>query len=215
MKRHAFTLIEILVVIALIAILAGIAVPSFTRLLERGRTTQDANNLRQLGLGTFALMADNNDSIFISTTPDVPWPQQLNPKYIQIWKVFRSPFDNATGARPDTETPPAPVSYGVNNYILKKPSGTIYSVSSCILMAPITASSNPLTFGGVSSADVVVDQTQNPIVGGNVNSGGTHMNSTRINVLYADAHVAAITMPVFHNTSTDDATSKKNRWNTP
>ena len=47
---RAFTLIELLVVIAVVAIIATIAYPVYTGVLERGKVTQDMNNLRQVGL---------------------------------------------------------------------------------------------------------------------------------------------------------------------
>ncbi len=49
--RRGFTLVEILVVIGIIALLAGIAFPVFSRARESGRTAVCSSNLKQLGLG--------------------------------------------------------------------------------------------------------------------------------------------------------------------
>lgn len=58
--RHGFTLIELLVVISIIALLAAILFPVFTRVREGGRRTSCANNLRQLGLAFQQYVQDNS-----------------------------------------------------------------------------------------------------------------------------------------------------------
>ncbi len=62
MKRHAFTLIELLAVIAILGLLAAVLFPVFAGVRERGRQTACLSNLRQLHLAV-TMYASDHDSL--------------------------------------------------------------------------------------------------------------------------------------------------------
>ena len=73
MKRNfsaAFTLIEMLVVIAIIAVLAAFAVPALTSALARGQMTGTMNNTRQLFLAAQQMALDGSTN----ADPTLVWP---------------------------------------------------------------------------------------------------------------------------------------------
>jgi prepilin-type N-terminal cleavage/methylation domain-containing protein/prepilin-type processing-associated H-X9-DG protein len=187
MKKSAFTLIELLVVISIIAILASIAVPVFSKAVEKGKATNCAANLRQLGIGTVAYLNDNEDQMYSAS---LSWPIILHQKYVQNWKVFRSPFDK----RPDLETDSAPVSYGVNQNLIDIHSSKFGSPSQLIMMAPSVGGGAELSFAGTGSSNPTV-------LPGNGSKSGTHNNRSQINVVYADAHAASISATEFSKAS--------------
>ena len=61
--RRAFTLSELLVVVAIIGILAALFMPALSATKERARRASCLNNLRQIGLGMAAYAGDNKDSV--------------------------------------------------------------------------------------------------------------------------------------------------------
>jgi prepilin-type N-terminal cleavage/methylation domain-containing protein len=60
LKSNAFTLVELLVVISIIGLLAGLATPAIQKGLEKGKQTVDLNNGRQIGLLLFAMANDES-----------------------------------------------------------------------------------------------------------------------------------------------------------
>lgn len=65
-RTSLFTLIELLIVIAIIAILAGMLLPVLNRARERGKTIDCSSKLRQMALATDQYASDNDGSIEFS-----------------------------------------------------------------------------------------------------------------------------------------------------
>jgi prepilin-type N-terminal cleavage/methylation domain-containing protein/prepilin-type processing-associated H-X9-DG protein len=66
LRRGAFTLVELLVVIGIIAVLIGVLLPVLGRAREQGRSTACLSNLRQLGLA-FMMYANDNKGFLPAT----------------------------------------------------------------------------------------------------------------------------------------------------
>jgi|GEM_PF-4606080 len=62
-RTTAFTLIELLTVIAIIGILAAILIPVVGRVRDQARVAVCASNLRQVGVGVYLFAADNDDRL--------------------------------------------------------------------------------------------------------------------------------------------------------
>jgi prepilin-type N-terminal cleavage/methylation domain-containing protein len=67
---RAFTLIEILVVIAIIGILAALVIPAVRGVVDSGRATKSLSNLKQIGVAIAAYGGDNNGTIPPHHDPD-------------------------------------------------------------------------------------------------------------------------------------------------
>jgi prepilin-type N-terminal cleavage/methylation domain-containing protein/prepilin-type processing-associated H-X9-DG protein len=93
LKRNSppgFTLVELLVVMAIIAILVAVSVPAYTMAIMQANKAKCAANLRNIGVGMLAFAGDNNGNLpesggvipynsIDSTTKQNGWTQQLEP----------------------------------------------------------------------------------------------------------------------------------------
>jgi prepilin-type N-terminal cleavage/methylation domain-containing protein/prepilin-type processing-associated H-X9-DG protein len=209
--ERAFTLIEILVVIAIIVILAAILIPSLNSALESAKATKDLSNLRQIG-ALIQIYLNDKDGILpaIDAAPGIGTTAipVIYPKYVGSKKVFQSPFDR----RPASEGDDAPVSYGINVNMYAAPPGIagntarIVSTSSTILMAP-NYNGDP---GIGASWTGVATAVPNLVAGGGAGMTiGTQRSGQKINALFCDLHVETMTFGpagtagTFKDTTTD------------
>lgn len=78
-RRQAFSLVELLVVMAIVAMLLTISMPEFNKTLDRARSTACAANLRQIGVATLLYVGENNSTYpIIETNPANPvYPEEI------------------------------------------------------------------------------------------------------------------------------------------
>ena len=68
-NKKGFTLIELMIVVAIIAILAMIAVPMYQRYIERSRNSATQSMLQQMSIALVALSVDTSN--YLGSTPPI------------------------------------------------------------------------------------------------------------------------------------------------
>jgi len=219
---HGFTLIELIVVLAIIAVLSSMVFPIYTSMSERAKATKDLSNLRQIGMATQLYMNDNDGLLF---SPASSWISQISPgtnsKYFSAWRALQSPFDKRQSSEAGGGT--SPVSYGLNANIVSGATALaasrIRKPTTFVLFAPAQAPGTTVSFSGWGNSFPGV--TVLGVGGGNATSvppggnavGGTHNNRQRVNALLADLHCEPMSWGIFTNIGvTNDDPDGPLRW---
>lgn len=128
-QRKAFTLIELLIVVAIISLLAAILFPVFARARENARRSSCMSNLKQLGMGVMMYKQDYDGYFPLplradSTTADPSrydddylfWPNFIYP-YVKSLQVLRCPSQPVG----KSATSLASGNYGANDLVIANP----------------------------------------------------------------------------------------------
>jgi prepilin-type N-terminal cleavage/methylation domain-containing protein len=161
-SQSAFTLIEMLVVISIIAVLAAFAVPALTSALTKGQMTGTMNNARQLYLAGQQMALDGaansdpnltfpgDDAAILSVSDYMT--RLVNNDYLKpgdVQKLMNGPGTNATVTY--AAGPPATITMGGTTPALKIFRVTEANSSNCVFME-----SNNYTY------DTALPPTTNP-----------------------------------------------------
>lgn len=160
-SRSGFTLVELLVTIAIIACLAGLLMPAIATARSKAQCTACASNLHQIGVSVLQYAGDNNQRLPVIE----PWPSK--------------PVYESTDGAQSLLSALSP--YGVTEQILKCPSdlaGTNYysREGSSYQWFPGASNTNLASATSTANLFVLFDYTE--------------IHHGLANLLFADGHVA-------------------------
>lgn len=148
---RAFTLVELLVVIAVIGTLVGLLLPAVQSARESGRRSQCGNNIRQLALALQShhsargmLPVGRTATSIAGQAALLPYMEETTvARLVDMTKAWNDPANAAAAAArvpgficPSDPASALPVGFGQNNYRLNQGSGILWG-------NPPTASSDP------------------------------------------------------------------------
>ena len=212
----AFTLVELLVVISIIGLLAGLAVPAINGGLKSAKAGACLSNLHQIGVATMAYAADNSFKLpnAGSGTSDM-WATQLATFISTGTKSKKSIFvcPGAEKAVQEATGSDVAVTYGVHNGLMPK-GGTASNISSVVRSTEVILAGdvcqNPGNKGWspfcIEQPSIISSQSggrggstnlNSPISFGTDSDNGNnpwlrYRHSGKVNVVMCDGHAEAI-----------------------
>jgi prepilin-type processing-associated H-X9-DG protein/prepilin-type N-terminal cleavage/methylation domain-containing protein len=211
----AFTLVELLVVISIIGLLAGLAVPAINGGLKSAKAGACLSNLHQIGVATMAYAADNSFKLpDAGTGPSDMWATQLatfistgtkSKKSIFVCPGCEKTVVEATGNN-------VAVTYGVHNGLMPK-GGTASNISSVVRSTEVILAGDvcqdpgnkgwspfcieqPSIISSQGGRSGSIDLTSPITVGTDSDKGNNpslrYRHSGKVNVVMCDGHAEAI-----------------------
>ncbi len=189
-NNDGFTLIELVIVIFIILILAGILLPILSKVRETGRRTQCTSKLKQIGLGLIMYSNENNETFPTGATA-MSALNTLYPDYVWERKSFMCPSDNlVTSATNVGITANTPFTKNQCSYGYDPTHGPADASGVAI------AGDRPTNDTDNEPLNDTTPNANSPNHGGTVNAAGIKdKQGYGQNVVYVDGHVEWVASP--------------------
>jgi len=192
LSRRGYTLIEILVVIAIVAVLASILFSVFSGAKENARRTTCQSNLKQLATAMQQYVQDNGG---VYPVNPARWSDAVYP-YVKNSEVFSCPDQPSDGVRDHLAVTSGPVDYTYNVTRLATfpppyPTHQIFGTAETLLSTPATIWLNVDASWSNSEGDFYFRTVPKTSCGRSF--WGSTLHSGGGNYSYLDGHVKWLT----------------------
>jgi type IV pilus assembly protein PilA len=148
--KKGFTLIELMIVVAIIGILAAIAIPNFLKFQAKSKQSEAKSNLGAIFTGETSYFGENNA---YSNFTVINWSPSGSPRY-RYTLAGSGTIDNVTrvGATDSPVAIPAPTSWTTNLNNVKESDGTTN-------VTPVTPGTDNLTYFTAGAYGIISSRT--------------------------------------------------------
>lgn len=211
-KQQYFTLIELLIIIAIIAILAAMLLPALNKARDRSKTASCASNLRQYAQGLQIYAGDFKSFLPPRKNCDYSTPLTAGILYRNNYignKLMICPFSNLENYFVKIiNTTPTKNNSGHDSWIY----GVTYGINGTLLMPKFPVRINDGRFKSLSKSLMIADSGWNSaalgngsdtIVGVTSNEGiaPRHNGNTSCNTAWLDGHASTLKAPTGSETT--------------